>query len=68
MKGIPMSKNFVKNLKEIMKNNTHIHHWHITGEIIEYSHSFFNMKVRENKYKIAAIAHNLFRFDFFFLF
>ena len=26
VKGIPVSKNFIKNLKGIMKNRTHIHH------------------------------------------
>ena len=31
-------------------------------------HSFCNQKVRKNKNQICAIAHNLFGFDFFFLF
>ena len=44
-----------------------IHHSHITGEIIEYSHGFCNRKVRENKNNISVTAHNLFGFDFFFL-
>ena len=66
-KGIPTSKNFVDNLKGIMRNKTHIHHSHISGEIIGYAHSHCNCKVRENKTKISVIAHNLFRFDFFFL-
>ena len=50
-----------------MSSNTHIHHSHVNGEIIGYSHSYCNQKVRENKSKISVIAHNLFRFDFFFL-
>ena len=66
MKGIPISKNFIKNLKGIMNNKIHLHHSHITGEIIGYAHNFCNGKVKENKYKVTIIAHNLFRFDFFF--
>ena len=30
-------------------------------------YSFCNEKVRENYYNIPVVAHNLFRFDFFFL-
>ena len=67
VKGLPMSKNFIENLKGIMKNKTHIHHCHISGEIIEYAHSSCNVKVRESQTKISIVAHNLFTFDFFFL-
>ena len=66
MNRIPMSKNFIENLKGIMSNNIHIHHSHINGEIIGYAHNYFNQEVRENKSKISVIAHNLFRFDSFF--
>ena len=66
IKGIPLSKNFIENLKGIMDNSTHIHHLYIISGIIWYAHSFCDMKIRENQYKIAVIAHNLFRFDFFF--
>ena len=38
----------------------------ISGEIIGYAHSFCNAKVRDNKYKIIVVAHNLFRFKFLF--
>ena len=44
-----------------------IYHSHITGEIYGYAHWYCNKKVRENYYKIPVVAHNLFRFDFFFL-
>ena len=47
IKGIPMPKNFIENLKGIMKNRTHVHHSHITGETIGYAHSYYNQKVRE---------------------
>ena len=67
IKGIPVSKNLIENLIGIMNNRTHVHHSHITGEIIDYSHSYFNQKVPENYPKITVVAHNLFRFDFFFL-
>ena len=58
---------FIDNLKRIMKNTTHVHHSHISGEIIGYAHSYCNYKVRVNQTKISVVAHNLFRFDFFFL-
>ena len=67
VKGIPLSKNFTKSLKGIMTNTIQIHHSHITGKIIGYAHSFCNAKVRENYHKVTVIAHNLFRFNFFFL-
>ena len=65
--GIPISEKFVDNVKGISYNKTHIHHSHITGDIIGYAHSYCNFKVRENKKKISVVAYNLFRFDFFFL-
>ena len=67
VKGIPTSKNFIENLKGIIRNITYIHHSHISEEIIGYAHSYCNYKVRENRTKIGLVAHNLFRFDFFFL-
>ena len=67
IEGVPMSKNFMKNIEGIMNNKTHIDHSHVNAGIIGYSYSYCNQKVRENKSKINVIAHNLFRFDFFFL-
>ena len=67
VKGMPMSKIFVDNSKGIMRDKTHIHHSLVSGKIIGYAHSYCNYKVRENKPKLSIIAHNLFRFDFFFL-
>ena len=67
VKGITMPKNLIDNLKGIMKNRTHIHHSHISGEIIGYAHSYCNYKVRENQTKISVVTLNLFRSDFFFL-
>ena len=34
IKGIPVSKNFIDNLRGIMSNKTHIHHSHIADEIL----------------------------------
>ena len=62
-----MSKSFINNLKEIMNSKTHIHYSHISGDIIGDPHSYYNYKVREKKSKTSVVAHNLFRFDFFFL-
>ena len=67
VKGITISKKFNENVSSILKNTQWIHHSHITGEIFGYSHTFCNVKVRENYYKIPVVAHNLFRFDFFFM-
>ena len=45
----------------------HLHHSHITGEIIGYVHDFCNWIVRENKEVVSCIAHNFFKFDLFFM-
>ena len=66
VKGVSLSKTFIENLKGIIKNKVNVHHSHVTGEVIGYTHSYCNLKVRENKSKTTVVAHNLFRFDFFF--
>ena len=65
IQGIPESEKFIENVKGILKNKTHIYHSYISGEILGYSHSYYNFKVRENKKQISVIAHNLFGFYFF---
>lgn len=65
IQGIPESEKFIENVKGILKNKTHIYHSYISGEILSYSHSYYNFKVRENKKQISVIAHNLFDFYFF---
>ena len=67
VKRSPLCKNFIENLKRIMTITIQIHHSYITGKLVGYAHSFCNAKVRENYHKVTVIAHNLFRFDFFFL-
>lgn len=56
---IPTSQNVllgIMNLIGIMKNEIFIHHSHITGDIIGYTHCYCNEKVRENYYKIPVKA------------
>ena len=66
VKCAPLSEKIVENVKGILCNKTHTHHSHITGEVIGYSHSFSNFRVRGNKEKISVVAHSVFRFDLFF--
>ena len=68
VKGIPLFQKFIENIIVIMDNTRCIHHLHITGEIMGCVHSFCNEKPRENYFKIPVVAHNLFRFDYFFFF
>ena len=66
IKVVPMSKNFIGNIKGILNNKINSHHLHISNEVIGYAHSFCNERVRENKTKTRVVLHNLFRFYFFF--
>ena len=51
----------------LIKQKLHLHHSHVTGEIKGYAHDFCNTKVVElESAEIAVIAHNLFRFDYWF--
>ena len=51
--------------KIIMK--VHLHHSHVTGEILGYAHDFCNKQVVElEKAEIPCIAHNLFGFDYWY--
>ena len=52
---------------KIIKVKTHLHHSHITGNIIGYPHNFCNAKVRKNKDMMTCITHNSFHFDMSFL-
>ena len=52
-KGPIFSATFVDNVKGLMYNKTNIHHSHIPVDIIGYSHSYYNLKVRENRDNIA---------------
>ena len=50
-----------------MENTYCIHHSHVTGKIKGYVYSFCIEKARENYFQIPVVAHNLLRFNFFFL-
>ena len=49
----------------IFKNQSVLHHSHLTGKIIGYAHDYCNWQTRENYYMIPVFAHNQFGFDFF---
>ena len=67
VKGVPIYQKFISNVIGVLTHKNCIHHSHVTGEVVGHSHAFCNEKVRENYYTIPVVAHNLFRFDFFFL-
>ena len=61
------TKNLFKHVHNQIKMKVHLHHSHITGKIIGYSHDFCNTQVLEvEKAEIPCIVHNLFGFDFFY--
>ena len=60
------TNNFFKNVHKMIKVKVHLHHSHVTGKIFGYPQEFCNWRIRENKYEIPLIVHNLFGFDMFF--
>ena len=58
--------NFFRNVHRLIKVKIHLHHSHITGKLLGYSHDFCNWTVRQNKSAIAMIADNLFGLNMFF--
>ena len=61
------TKGFFTNLYRVLEAKVHIHHSHVSGEMIGYSHDFCNWKVRENKYETSLIGHNFLGFDIFYM-
>ena len=61
------TKNLFETVHKIINVKIHLHHSHVTGEIIGYVHDFCNWQVRENNNVVSCIAHNFFKFDLFFL-
>ena len=59
-----------ENFDKIINGKVHLHHSHVTGEVIGYVHDFCNLKVRESKGVVSCIAHNIahnfFGFDVYF--
>ena len=64
-----VSKNFVTSvINFLLYCDIWVHHSHVSGNIHGYAHDFCNRKVKElNNQPISGFAHNLFRFDFFFV-
>ena len=61
------TNNLFEIVHKLLNVKIHLHHSHVTGEIIGYVHDFCNWVVRENKDVVSCIAHNFFKFDFYFL-
>ena len=57
---------FMINLHRIINYKVHIHHSHVTGEIIGHAHDFCNWKIRENNILIPLIGHNFLGFDIYY--
>ena len=66
LKTIKTSGMITKFYKAI-NSKTHLHHSHISGEIIGHVHDFCNWKVRENMIEIPLIGHNFLGFDIFYM-
>ena len=58
--------NFFRNVYHMIKVKMHLHHSHVTGEILGYVHDFRNRRVRKNKTDFVIFAHTFFGFDMFF--
>ena len=61
------TNNLFESVHKLASVKIHLHHSHVTGEIIGYTHDFCNWIVRENRDIVSCIAHNFFKFDFYFL-
>ena len=46
VKGIPISRKLIANITGILDITRCIHHSHVTGDIIGYTHTFCNERVR----------------------
>ena len=55
------------NVYQMIKVKMHLHHSHVTDEILGYVHDFCNWRVRENKTDFVIFAHIFFGFEMFFL-
>ena len=63
-----VSKNFVSSVINLLYCDIWVHHLHVSGNIYGCAHDFCNRKVKELcNQPISVFAHNLFRFDFFFV-
>ena len=61
------TNNFFSNVNRMIRGKCHLHHSHITGDIIGYAHDFCNTAYFEKTTsEIPFIAHNVFGFDLFY--
>ena len=58
---------FFGNVYCMIKVKMHLHHSHVTGEILGYGHDFCSWRVREDKTEFVVFAHSFFGFDMFYL-
>ena len=57
---------FFINVHRLIKMKVHLHHSHIAGKTLRYTHDFCNLRVKENIFQIPVIAHNLSGFNLLF--
>ena len=63
---ITINKFFI-HVHRLIKCKVHLHHYHMTGEILGYSHDFCNTNIIEKtRAEIPFVAHNFFGFDIFY--
>ena len=54
-------------VRRLIKGKVHLHHSHITGEYIGFSHDFCNtILIEKTNADVPFIAHNFFGFDLFY--
>ena len=58
---------FFIHVHRLIKGKVHLHHSHMTEEILGYSHDFCNTAaIEKSKPEIPFVAHNFFGFDIFY--
>ena len=58
---------FFMHVRRLIKGKVHLHHSHITGEYIGFSHDFCNtILIEKTNADVPFIAHNFFGFDLFY--
>ena len=58
---------FFSHVHQLIRGKVHLHHSHITGNIIGYPHDFCNMAfVKKCTSEIPFVVHNFFGFDLFY--
>ena len=60
-----VSKNSFDSVLNILHSDCDLHHSHVTGKIIGYTHNFCNQKVRENKKRLQPLRTTFSYLTFF---